>query len=108
MYTNESLTQWHAVGGAVVDGKVFYNIFSEVRASEHARIKKPIAKYFSQTGVAPLEPHVDAIITLLCRQIDEKFAADNANGPEFDFGRWALFCKTLPTSYSYNSPGTNF
>ncbi|KAH8169991.1 cytochrome p450 domain-containing protein [Sarocladium implicatum] len=84
-------TDWHAVSGAVVDGKLFFNIFSEVRADEHARIKKPIAKYFSPAGVAPLEPHVDAVITTLCRRIDESFASDDGTGPTFDFSKWSLY-----------------
>ena len=76
----------------MVDGKLFFNIFSEVRADEHARIKKPVAKYFSPAGVAPLEPHIDAVITTLCRRIDEDFASDDDAGQVFDFSKWSLYC----------------
>lgn len=72
----------------MVDGKLFFNIFSEVRAAEHARMKKPIAKYFSPNGVAPLEPHVDAVVAHLCKALDERFG----DGQAFDFGRWMIFC----------------
>ncbi|KAI4595116.1 hypothetical protein KJ359_007091 [Pestalotiopsis sp. 9143b] len=84
-------TEWHGVSGAVVDGKLFYNIFSETRAAEHAKIKKPIAKYFSPSGVAPLEPHVDAVLSSLCRIFSEKFAGDGKFGDAFDFGSWVLY-----------------
>lgn len=84
-------TEWHGVSGAVVDGKLFYNIFSETRAAEHAKIKKPIAKYFSPSGVAPLEPHVDAVLSSLCRIFNDKFAGDGTFGNAFDFGSWVLY-----------------
>lgn len=80
----------------MVDGKLFYNIFSEVRAPEHASIKKPIAKYFSPAGVAPLEPHVDAVLATLCRRLDEQFAGEDAMGPSFDFGDWVVYCEFIP------------
>ncbi|KAI6784944.1 uncharacterized protein J7T54_008038 [Emericellopsis cladophorae] len=81
-------TEWHAVSGAMVDGKLFFNIFSEVRAAEHARIKKPIAKYFSAAGVAQFEPHVDAVLASLVRVFDERFAAEDGYGEAFDFSSW--------------------
>jgi hypothetical protein len=89
------------VSGAVVDGKLFFNIFSEVRAVEHAKIKKPIAKYFSPNGVAPLEPHVDAVLASLCGVINDRFAGTGELGQPFDFGKWVLFCMSLPASLHY-------
>lgn len=95
MTDGRSQTDWHAVSGAVVDGKLFFNIFSEVRAAEHARIKKPIAKYFSPQGVAPLEPHVDAVIAQLCKAFDGRFAGDGRPGEAFDFGKWMVYCEYI-------------
>lgn len=86
----------------MVEGKLYFNIFSEVRPEEHARIKKPIAKYFSATGVAPLEPHVDAVLATLCGVIDQRFAGDEAFGPSFDFAEWMQFCKTMFRRYYSN------
>lgn len=77
----------------MVEGKLYFNIFSEVRPEEHARIKKPIAKYFSAAGVAHLEPHVDAVLATLCGVMDQRFARDEIFGPSFDFSEWMLFCK---------------
>lgn len=96
LYSWLTLTQtdWHAVSGAVVNGQLFYNIFSEVRAPEHSRIKKPVAKYFSPNGVAPLEPHVDVVCGILAKQFAERFG----DGQSFDFGDWMNFCKFIEIS----------
>ncbi|KAL6856416.1 cytochrome P450 [Trichoderma novae-zelandiae] len=84
-------TEWHGVSGAMVEGKLYFNIFSEVRPEEHARIKKPVARYFSAAGVAPLEPHVDAVLATLCGVMDQRFAGDETFGSSFDFSEWMLF-----------------
>ncbi|KAL7907872.1 cytochrome P450 [Trichoderma velutinum] len=84
-------TDWHGVSGAMVEGKLYFNIFSECNPEEHARIKKPIAKYWSAPGVAPMEPHVDSVISTLCRALDQRFAGDEAFGKTFDFAEWMLF-----------------
>ena len=76
----------------MVDDKLFFNIFSEVRSAEHARIKKPIAKYFSAAGVAQFEPHVDAVLASLVRVFDERFAAEDGFGEAFDFSSWMNYC----------------
>jgi cytochrome P450 len=76
----------------MVDGKLFFNIFSEVRAAEHAKIKKPISKYFSPAGVAQFEPHVDAVLASLVGAFDERFAAGDGHGQPFDFSSWMNYC----------------
>lgn len=86
-------TEFHSVSGVMMDGKIFYNVFSETDPAEHARIKKPIAKYYSPTGVAPLEGHVDSVLGHFCRRLEEQFSrtAEKGMGKPFDFGKWALF-----------------
>lgn len=86
----------------MVEGKLYYNIFSECNPEEHARIKKPIAKYWSAPGVAPMEPHVDSVISTLCRALDQRFAGDEAFGKTFDFAEWMLFCKIPVISCYWN------
>jgi hypothetical protein len=89
----------------LVDGKLFYNIFSEVRAPEHAAMKKRIAKYFSPAGVAPLEPHVDAVLATFCRRLDEQFAGEGTMGSSFDFGEWVVYCeKSRPSGNPFLTP----
>lgn len=85
-------TDGHAVSGAKIDGKTLYNLFSEVRAAEHAKIKKPVAKYFTHAGIGPLEPHIDGSLTLLSKALATRFAeGEDANKP-FNFGEWLMYC----------------
>lgn len=88
-------TEWHAVSGAKFGSQIIYNIFSETNPEEHARIKKPIAKYFSASGVASMEPHVDKAVALFAKQLGTRFAGkDNKMGQPFNFGDWCMFCKS--------------
>jgi hypothetical protein len=42
--------------------------------------------------VAPLEPHVDAVLGSLCRTFSERFAGEGKFGEPFNFGEWMIFC----------------
>ena len=53
-------------------------------------------EFMSADGVAPLEPQVDAVLGRLCQLLSEKFGGDDAPGPAFCFGDWALYCKSCP------------
>ncbi|KAI1856230.1 hypothetical protein JX265_011742 [Neoarthrinium moseri] len=85
-------TEFYAVSGVLHEGKVAYNIFSETNSAEHARIKKPIAKYYSMNGVLTLQPHIDNVLGHFVRQIDARFVGTGEEmGPAFDFGQWVLY-----------------
>ncbi|KAK5659587.1 hypothetical protein OQA88_789 [Cercophora sp. LCS_1] len=84
-------TEYYQGSSALVDGHVVYNLFSEIDKAKHAAEKKPIAKYYSPNGIAPLEPHVDKIVQLLCGELDKRFATGSAAGKPFDFGEWILY-----------------
>jgi hypothetical protein len=89
-YHNSLIASCWLIPGAFI----VYSIFSETDPAEHARIKKPIAKYFSSAGVAPLEPHVDDSVALLCKQFEERYAnGGDKMGSSFDFGEWCMYCK---------------
>ncbi|KAK0639669.1 cytochrome P450 [Cercophora newfieldiana] len=58
---------------ALIEGHIVYNLFSEINVEKHAQEKKPIAKYYSPNGVAPLEPHMDKMITQFCDELEKRF-----------------------------------
>ncbi|KAK4443778.1 cytochrome P450 [Podospora aff. communis PSN243] len=72
---------------ALVEGHIVYNLFSEIDVEKHAREKKPIAKFYSPTGVAPLEPHMDKSITQLCDELEKRFIP----GKPFDLCDWITY-----------------
>lgn len=87
-------TEWHGVSGVKMGPHIFYNIFSETDPVEHARIKKPIAKYFTTSGVLPMEPHVDTVLSYFVKQLEKKSAeAGKEMGAPFDFGEWVMYCE---------------
>lgn len=65
-----------------------YNLFSEIDSKKHAKEKRPIAKYYSTTGVATLEPHMDRMIGDLCQTLETRFLKFGAS---FDLGRWLMY-----------------
>lgn len=88
-------TDWHAVSGFKVGNETRFNIFSEVRPAEHSRMKKPIAKYWTTSAVARMEPHIDTVVAFFAKQLQDQFAdgPPGAMGKAFDFGQWAMFCE---------------
>lgn len=87
-------TEWHAVSGFKVGRETKYNIFSEIRPQEHAKMKKPVAKYWTTASVARMEPHIDKVVAFFVQQLESKFDGklDGKMGEEFDFGEWCLYC----------------
>lgn len=78
------------------NGEIKYNIFSEVRPEEHRRMKKPVAKYWTTSSVARMEPHIDTVIAFMCKQFADRFATGAGHetmGEAFDFGEWCMFCE---------------
>ena len=75
-----------------MNGKIVYNIFSEVDNARHAAQKKPIAKYYSPVGVAQFEPHMDKVIAQLCDELETRFMTTETAGMPFDLGRWVTYC----------------
>ncbi|KAF7536624.1 hypothetical protein G7054_g4385 [Neopestalotiopsis clavispora] len=76
---------------AVVNGKITYHLFSQTDHAEHARIKRPIVKYYSQGSVMALEPLMDKTIKDFCMQLDTRFAKGPHSGKVCDLGEWIAF-----------------
>ncbi|KAK7750013.1 hypothetical protein SLS62_008005 [Diatrype stigma] len=86
-------TEHDSTSGVLIDGKIKYNVFSETDPATHARMRKPVAKYYSMNGVLPFEPSVDSVLGHFVRQLDMRFCGDNGEmGRTFDIGQWILCC----------------
>ena len=55
----------------------------------HARMQKPIAKYFSISGILALEPLMDESVQDLCNQLERRFAG---GAKTCDLGEWIAYC----------------
>ncbi|KAF7589518.1 hypothetical protein BBP40_004183 [Aspergillus hancockii] len=84
-------TEFYHASSAKSNGKIIYNIFSECDPEAHGQQKRPIAKHYSMTGVLPLEPHVDEIISYLCRRLEEEFINGSNSGTTCKLDEWLLF-----------------
>jgi cytochrome P450 len=74
----------------MVHGKNVFNLFSKTDGKEHARERRPVARYYTVANITTLEPHMDKVIDHLCRQLDSK----SVDG-RIDLGRWLTYC-TFP------------
>ncbi|KAI8661121.1 hypothetical protein NCS55_00981300 [Fusarium keratoplasticum] len=90
-------TEFYHNNSAVVNGKITYHLFSTTDQAEHARMKRPIVKYYSQSSVIGLEPLFDSLISDFCGHLENRFM----NGTEptaCDLGEWIGF-------YSWDTNG---
>ncbi|KAK7932552.1 hypothetical protein PG985_003264, partial [Apiospora marii] len=83
-------TEFYQNNSAIVNGKITYHLFSEINQENHARMKRPIAPYYSASSVAGLEPLMDKVIREFCGHLETRFMSDK--GQFFDFGEWIAFC----------------
>ncbi|KAF5251103.1 hypothetical protein FANTH_3766 [Fusarium anthophilum] len=90
-------TEFYHNNSAIINGKITYHLFSTTDPAEHVRMKRPMAKYYSQSKVIGLEPLFDGLISDFCGHLEERFMS----GPKptgFDFGEWIGF-------YSWDTNG---
>ncbi|KAM0378981.1 hypothetical protein ACHAPY_005612 [Fusarium culmorum] len=66
-------TEFYHNNSAVIDGKITYHLFSTTDQAEHARMKRPIVKYYSQSSVIGLEPLFDDLIRDFCGHLETRF-----------------------------------
>ncbi|KAK8131649.1 hypothetical protein PG984_008087 [Apiospora sp. TS-2023a] len=83
-------TEFYQNNSAIVNGKITYHIFSEINQENHARMKRPIAHYYSVSSVSGLEPLMDKVIGDFCGHLERRFMGDK--GKPFDLGEWIAFC----------------
>jgi hypothetical protein len=91
-------TEFYHNNSTIVNGKTTYTVFSMTDQAEHARMKRPIVKYYSLSHVLGVEPHLDTVITDLLGHLDRRFANTDK---ECDLGAWIAFCKTPITHLPY-------
>ena len=91
-------TEFYHGSSALVNGKVVYNLFSEIDPQQHARERKPISKYYSMSSIFPLEPHMDNVLNQLCQQLETRFIDGQNVGKPANIGEWLLF-------YSWDAVG---
>jgi hypothetical protein len=75
----------------MVNGVQTFHIFSTTDQAEHARMKRPLAKFFSVGHVLALEPHMDTVVNDLIGHIDKRFVNPKKN---CNLGEWVAFCKS--------------
>ncbi|EMR70732.1 putative benzoate 4-monooxygenase cytochrome p450 protein [Eutypa lata UCREL1] len=81
------MTEFYQNNSAVINGKITYQVFSETDPSSHARMKRPIAKFFSQGNVLAKEPLMNAIIGEMCQHLETRYKDSTC-----DLGEWIAFC----------------
>ncbi|KAH8880968.1 cytochrome P450 [Thozetella sp. PMI_491] len=108
-------TEFYHNQSTVVDGKIVYSIFSTSDPSEHARMKRPVAKHFSVGSFAAMEPHMDEAIDNLCYQLEHRFIDKEGRAKSFDLGEWISYCAwdlvtaiTFSRPYGYMEKGFDF
>ncbi|KAI1871211.1 uncharacterized protein JN550_004656 [Neoarthrinium moseri] len=82
-------TEFYHNNSAIINGKTTYHLFSETDQVEHARIKRPIVKYYSQSSVGAFEPLMDKVIGDFCKHLETRFM--DGEQKHFDLGQWIAF-----------------
>jgi len=97
-------TEFYHSSSAVVNGKIQYTLFGESDPEAHARMKRPVAKYFATGAVLTLEPHIDRAIVEFCKQLNKRFVSAPDGPKTFDLLEWVMYCRCPDTSPSlYNA-----
>ncbi|KAK1836434.1 Pisatin demethylase [Podospora conica] len=105
-------TEFYHNNSIMVGREIVYNVFSMTDPAGHARMQKPIAKYFSIGGILALEPLMDESINDLCTQLERRF---DGGSKTCDLGEWIAYCTwdlitsiTFSRPYGYMSKGSDF
>ncbi|KAK2740859.1 benzoate 4-monooxygenase cytochrome p450 [Colletotrichum kahawae] len=92
-----SKTEFYHNNSAIIDGRITYHLFSTTDQAEHARMKRPIVKYYSQSSVMGIEPLFDTLIGDFCGHLEKRFMA-SSKPTACDLGEWIGF-------YSWDANG---
>ncbi|KAF5672609.1 cytochrome P450 monooxygenase [Fusarium circinatum] len=84
-------TEFYHNSSAVINGKITYHLFSTTDQAAHARLKRPIVKYYSMSNILNLESHVDTVISDFCDHLETRFMDKQSQEKQFDFGQWIAF-----------------
>ncbi|KAH8666577.1 cytochrome P450 [Xylariales sp. PMI_506] len=83
-------TEFYHNNSTIINGKITYHLFSETNQVNHALMKRPIVKYYSQGSVLALEPLMDAVIRDFCQHLETRFI-NNETRVDCDLGEWIAF-----------------
>jgi hypothetical protein len=67
-------------------------MFSETNNIEHARMKRPVVKYYSLPRAIAMEGHIDKMLLELCEHIRLRFIKP---GKVCELGKWISYCEPL-------------
>ncbi|KAK4031758.1 cytochrome P450 [Parachaetomium inaequale] len=81
-------TEFYKNNSAMVNGVQTFTIFSELDQGQHARMKRPLAKFISLGHVLALEPHMDSVVNELIGYIDTRFVKPKKT---CNLGEWIAF-----------------
>ncbi|EFX04226.1 benzoate 4-monooxygenase cytochrome p450 [Grosmannia clavigera kw1407] len=84
-------TEFYQSLSVVVDGKITHDVFSTSNQAEHARMKRPIVKYYSMSSVLKLETRANDVLSDLCRHLEHRFMDGENEGKDCNFGEWIAF-----------------
>ncbi|KAF9773967.1 hypothetical protein IL306_008104 [Fusarium sp. DS 682] len=89
-----------------------HNLFSQTNPTEHARMKKPIAKYYSSSSVLTLETKMNLVIEELCTQFERRYSKNNE---AIDLAAWfglytwdMISTLTFSQAFGYMEQGCDF
>ena len=81
-------TAFYPIVEAVYKGKTLANLFTTRSEKYHAHLKRASVNAYSMTTLAELEPHVQNVIQLFLKRIDE--VSEGGKKP-FDIGAWVQY-----------------
>ncbi|KAF5001839.1 hypothetical protein FDECE_10828 [Fusarium decemcellulare] len=84
-------TEFYHNSSTYIDGKLTYHLFSTTDQVEHARMKRPIVKYYSMSSVLAMEGEVNPVISDFCDHLERRFMEKENKDKRFDFGQWIAF-----------------
>ncbi|KAK8137997.1 hypothetical protein PG984_001377 [Apiospora sp. TS-2023a] len=105
-------SNFYKVNSTIVDGKILYNLFSELNTVKHAKLKKRIVRHYSNSSVLATEPLMDEVIEDFCEQLDSRFAT---TGQDFPLDEWLkhytwdfMSAVTFSKQFGYMEKGYDF
>ncbi|KAF4340768.1 cytochrome P450 monooxygenase [Fusarium beomiforme] len=95
-------TEFYDNNAIIVDGKIMHNLFSQTSPTEHARMKKPIAKYYSSSSVLTLETKMNRVIEEFFAQLEERYMQ---NTKAVDLATWfGLYTWDMISTLTFSQP----
>ncbi|KAJ3548445.1 hypothetical protein NM208_g992 [Fusarium decemcellulare] len=85
------VTEFYHNSSAYIDGKLTYHLFSTTDQADHARMKRPIVKYYSMSSILAMEGEMNPVISDFCDHLERRFMQKENKDKKFDFGQWIAF-----------------